>query len=77
MLGFADECFVKFGDDINDPNSVFQRINRVFDYLPIAALIEEKILAVHGGIGSIIGSIDEIESISRPLEINHDPKTFQ
>ena len=44
--------------------------------MPIAALIEDKILAVHGGIGSIIGSIDEIESILRPLEINHEPKTF-
>ena len=76
MLGFADECFLKFGEDINDANSVFQRVNRVFEFMPIAALIEDKILAVHGGIGSIIGSIDEIESIIRPLEINQEPKTF-
>jgi protein phosphatase len=22
-MGFADECALKFGEDINDPNSVF------------------------------------------------------
>ena len=38
-------------EDLNDPNSIFQRINRVFEYMPLAALIEDKILAVSGGKG--------------------------
>jgi diadenosine tetraphosphatase ApaH/serine/threonine PP2A family protein phosphatase len=49
----------------------------VFEYLPLAALIEERILCVHGGIGATIHTIDEIELIQRPLEISHDPKTYQ
>lgn len=45
--------------------------------MPLAALIEDKILCVHGGIGTTIRTIDEIELIQRPLEISHDPKTVQ
>lgn len=43
--------------------------------MSLAALIEDKILCVHGGIGTTIRTIDEIELIQRPLEISHDPKT--
>lgn len=31
--------------------------------MPLAALIEDKILCVHGGIGTTIRTIDEIELI--------------
>ena len=77
IFGFADECYLKFQEDIMDPNSVYQRVNKVFEYMPLAALIEDKILCVHGGIGTTIRTIDEIELIQRPLEISHDPKTVQ
>ena len=50
-----------------DPGSVFQRINRVFEHMPLAAVIEDKIFCVHGGIGTTIRTIDEIELIQRPL----------
>ena len=46
-----------------DTSSVYQRINKVFEYMPLAALIEDKILCVHGGIGTTIRTIDEIELI--------------
>jgi protein phosphatase len=52
IWGFGDECVLKFGEDLNDPNSVFQKINKVFEYLPLAALVDEKILCLHGGIGN-------------------------
>ena len=38
-------------------------INRVFVYMSLAALIGDKILCVHGGIGTKIRNIDEIELI--------------
>lgn len=63
IYGFADECYVKFLEDIMDPQSVYQRINRVFEFMPLAALIEDKILCVHGGIGTTARTIDEIELI--------------
>ncbi|KAL4431923.1 hypothetical protein ABPG74_012735 [Tetrahymena malaccensis] len=76
-MGFADECYQKFSEDINEPNSIFQRINKVFEYMPIAAVIQDSFLALHGGIGTTLRAIDEIEHIPRPLEIIQDPKTYQ
>ena len=30
-LGFGDECAKRLGEDINDPNSVFAKINEAFE----------------------------------------------
>lgn len=49
--GLADECYEKFNEDVKDPNSIYQRINKVFDYLPLAAVCEDRILCMHGFIG--------------------------
>lgn len=67
-LGFGKECAQRLQEDINDPNSVFARVNTMFDYLPLAAIIEDKqvqhkVLCVHAGIGSSINKIEEIERI--------------
>lgn len=37
--------------------------------MPIAAVIEDSIFALHGGIGTTLRTIDEIKHIPRPLEI--------
>jgi protein phosphatase len=54
IYGFGDECAMKFAEDINEPNSVFMKINKVFEYMPLCAVVEDKILCVHGGIGSTL-----------------------
>jgi hypothetical protein len=41
-LGFGDECAKRLGEDINDPNSAFARINDAFDQLPLAAIVSDK-----------------------------------
>jgi len=46
----------------------------MFEKLPIAALINDIILCVHGGIGSTLTSINEIANIPRPIKVNHEPK---
>jgi protein phosphatase len=71
-LGFADECATRFSEDTNDPNSVFQKINKVFEYLPLAAKISNKIFCVSSGIGSTIQYLDEINKVKRPLQINYE-----
>lgn len=39
-------------------DSVFNRINNLFEYFPLAGIIEKTILCIHGGIGS---SLERIE----------------
>lgn len=41
-LGFGEECTKRLGEDINDPNSVFAKINEAFDQMPLAAIISDK-----------------------------------
>jgi hypothetical protein len=74
-FGFAEECSSRLGEDPAEPDSVFAKINEVFEYMPLAAVIEDKIVCLHGGIGSTLVTIDQIESIPRPLEVIHEVST--
>lgn len=76
-FGFADECQVRLGEDPSDPKSIFNRINRMFEYLPLAAIIENKVMCLHGGIGSTLHSIEQIEALPRPLDVIHEVTTEQ
>jgi diadenosine tetraphosphatase ApaH/serine/threonine PP2A family protein phosphatase len=51
------------------------RINKLFEYLPLAALIEDKIICLHGGIGSQLNYVEEIDTLQRPLEVIHEVST--
>jgi len=73
-LGLGQECSRRLGEDINDPNSIFQKLNDMFEYLPLAAIINDKgannkVFCVHAGIGSTLQKIEDIEKIQRPLKI--------
>ena len=59
---------MRLGENINDPNSVFQTVNSMFDMLPLAAAIEDKFLCINSGIGSI-PSLMEIKNIERPVKV--------
>eukprot|EP00357_Protocruzia_adherens_P011297 CAMPEP_0115014480 /NCGR_PEP_ID=MMETSP0216-20121206/26107_1 /TAXON_ID=223996 /ORGANISM="Protocruzia adherens, Strain Boccale" /LENGTH=783 /DNA_ID=CAMNT_0002384235 /DNA_START=200 /DNA_END=2551 /DNA_ORIENTATION=- len=74
-FGFAEECQARLDEDVDDPDSVFNKINNLFEWLPLAAVVEDKILCLHGGIGSTLTTIDEIEAMPRPLEVIHEVKS--
>ena len=46
-----NECSLRINEDPEDDNSIFNKINDVFDWMPLAAVIEEKVICLHGGIG--------------------------
>ena len=38
-MGFGDECALKLKENIDDQYSFFSRVNKLFDKLPIAAIL--------------------------------------
>lgn len=67
LFGFRLECIERLGD----PHGVWAwtRLNALFNYLPLAALIEDRILCMHGGIGRSISRIEQISELQRPLKM--------
>lgn len=53
MYGFYEECLRKYGN-IN----AWKFSCEVFDYLPVSAIVEGKIMCVHGGLSPGIKSLD-------------------
>lgn len=71
-FGFKEECDLRLSQEYDEEMDVYKVLNEVFEYLPLAALIEDQILCIHGGIGGCLSSINEIEEIERPLCIIHE-----
>jgi serine/threonine-protein phosphatase PP1 catalytic subunit len=58
--GFKDECTRKGID--------YDGFVPLFDSLPLAAIVAEKILCVHAGISPTLSSLRDIESFERPAD---------
>ncbi|OHS95632.1 Ser/Thr protein phosphatase [Tritrichomonas foetus] len=52
---------------------VFEEITRSFENIPLAALINEKILCLHGGLSPSFSSLSQLEEIERPIPNFNDP----
>lgn len=68
LFGFRIECIERMGE--NDGIWAWTRFNQLFNYLPLAALIEKKIVCMHGGIGRSIHSVEQIEKLERPITMD-------
>lgn len=74
--GLGDECKDRLGENIDEPESVFAKLNELFEYLPLACSIGDTIFCVHAGIGSRISRISDIENlIKRPVQIPQEVST--
>jgi serine/threonine-protein phosphatase 4 catalytic subunit len=67
VYGFYDECLRKYGS-VN----VWRYCTDIFDYLALAALIDTRVFAVHGGLSPTISTLDQIRQIDRKQEVPHD-----
>lgn len=67
VYGFYDECVRKYGNA-----DVWKAFTDLFDYLPIAALVEGKIFCIHGGLSPNLGTLDHVTHMDRVREIPHE-----
>ncbi|KAL2345656.1 hypothetical protein Fmac_006941 [Flemingia macrophylla] len=63
IYGFYDECKRRFNVRL------WKIFTDCFNCLPVAALIDEKILCMHGGLSPELENLDQIREIQRPTEI--------
>ena len=62
--GFYEEITRKYGNA-----NAWEYFTDLFDYLPLAALVEGKLFCVHGGLSPYISTVDQIRLINRKMEI--------
>ncbi|PWZ10595.1 hypothetical protein Zm00014a_018348 [Zea mays] len=68
LFGFRLECIERMGE--SDGIWAWTRFNQLFNYLPLAAMIEKKIICMHGGIGRSINTVEQIEKLERPITMD-------
>ena len=66
VYGFYDECVKKYGNTL-----VWKYFTDLFDFLPLAALVENKFFCLHGGLSPDVATLDEIRQLNRKQEIPH------
>jgi serine/threonine-protein phosphatase 6 catalytic subunit len=67
VYGFYDECTRKYGNA-----NAWRYCTEVFDFLTLSAVIDNKVLCVHGGLSPDLRTLDQIRIIDRLCEIPHE-----
>jgi serine/threonine-protein phosphatase 6 catalytic subunit len=67
VYGFYDECQQKYGNA-----NAWKYCTQVFDFLTLAAIVDGRILCVHGGLSPDVRTLDQIRTINRNQEIPHE-----
>jgi len=63
IYGFYDECKRRFNVRL------WKTFTECFNCLPVAALIDEKILCMHGGLSPELNHLDQIRNLQRPTDV--------
>jgi len=67
VYGFYDECQRKYGNA-----NPWKYCTELFDWCPLAAVVDGKVLCVHGGLSPELRTIDQMRLIDRKQEIPHE-----
>jgi len=63
IYGFYDECKQRYS------LKIWKLFNDCFNCLPLGAVIEDKILCIHGGLSPDLKNLDQIRRIVRPTDV--------
>ena len=63
IYGFYEECKRRFNIKL------WKTFTDCFNCLPVAALVEDKILCMHGGLSPDLSSLEQIKKIQRPCNV--------
>ncbi len=66
VYGFYDECMRKYGNA-----NPWRYCTELFDWCPLAAVVDGRVLCVHGGLSPEVRTIDQMRLIDRKQEIPH------
>jgi len=67
VYGFYDECLRKYGSP-----TIWKLFCELFELMPLAALINDKIFCTHGGLSPKINTLDDINKLNRVVEIPNE-----
>jgi len=67
VYGFFDECVRTYSGP-----ETWKQFTDTFDYLPLAACIENQILCVHAGLSPSLDTLDCIRKLERIQEVPHE-----
>jgi serine/threonine-protein phosphatase PP1 catalytic subunit len=63
IYGFYDECKRRYSIKL------WKTFSDVFNCLPVSALVDEKILCMHGGLSPELQSLQQIADLQRPCDV--------
>lgn len=64
FYGFFEECLSKFSQ------TLYFAVNNSFQYLPVAAVVNEAAFCVHGGISPMLKSLNDLRKSEKQAEIS-------
>ncbi|CAD5220088.1 unnamed protein product [Bursaphelenchus okinawaensis] len=67
QYGFIEECRTRYGTE--NGNATYTNMMHVFNCMPVAALIANRIFCCHGGISEYLHSFNQFKNIIRPCDI--------
>ena len=68
--GFYDECKKKC------EGKIWKIFCEVFNWMPVSALIDHKILCMHGGLSKDLDKIEQINKLNRPTDVPDKGKVY-
>ena len=74
LYGFYDELRKRFGGKVGP---LYEAFNDLFSYLPIAAIVNNEVLALHGGIPNTTTNIEDFSNIPKGQKEISNPTLLQ